>query len=79
PSQEDQADLGPLRMAVSELSEADRTVIELRHFADMSFAQIAEILTQPIGTVLARHHRALRKLKTLIEERAITKASSRTA
>lgn len=54
--------------ALGGLGEADREVIELRHRADMSFKQIAEMLGQPLGTVLARHHRALRKLRTLLEQ-----------
>jgi RNA polymerase sigma-70 factor (ECF subfamily) len=45
------------------LSESDREVIELRHHAGLSFKQIAELVNEPLGTLLARHHRALRKLK----------------
>ena len=56
-----------LRAALDGLPPADREVIELRHRADMSFKQIAEMLDQPLGTVLARHHRALRKLRTVLE------------
>lgn len=55
-----------LRLAVSRLPEADRQVIEMRYTAELTFAQIAEILDLPLGTVLARGHRALKKLKTLI-------------
>jgi DNA-directed RNA polymerase specialized sigma24 family protein len=36
----------------------------------LSFAQIAETLDQPLGTVLARGHRALAKLKKLMEDSA---------
>ncbi|MEO1130034.1 MAG: sigma-70 family RNA polymerase sigma factor [Planctomycetota bacterium] len=60
--------IAQLRDAMTELADADREVVELRHHAQMSFKQIAELLDQPLGTVLARHHRALRKLKSLIEE-----------
>jgi RNA polymerase sigma-70 factor (ECF subfamily) len=60
-------DFGSLRAALGGLSAADREVIELRHRADMSFNQIAELLGQPLGTVLARHHRALRKLRGVLE------------
>lgn len=58
---------GNLHAALEGLAPADREVIELRHRADMSFKQIAEVLGQPLGTVLARHHRALRKLRTVME------------
>lgn len=60
-------ELESLRDALNELSDADRDVIELRHHAGLEFKRIAEILGQPLGTVLARHHRALRKLKQFLE------------
>jgi RNA polymerase sigma-70 factor (ECF subfamily) len=56
-----------LREALAELGEADREVIELRHHGGLSFAQMSELLGEPVGTLLARHHRALKKLKDLIE------------
>ncbi len=55
--------VGLLRQAIASLPEADQEVLHLRHTAGLSFAQIAEILDQPLGTVLARGHRALGKLK----------------
>lgn len=62
----DQADLRALRDAISRLPDADREVVELRHHGGLSFKQIADTLDQPLGTVLARHHRALRKLKEMM-------------
>jgi RNA polymerase sigma-70 factor (ECF subfamily) len=59
--------MGRLRDAMGRLSESDREVIELRHHGGMSFKQMSELLDEPLGTLLARHHRALRKLKQLIE------------
>ncbi len=59
-------ELAALRLAMSRLAEQDREIIELRHHAGMSFRQMAELLAEPLGTLLARHHRALRKLKELI-------------
>jgi RNA polymerase sigma-70 factor (ECF subfamily) len=55
-----------LRAAMERLSDADREVVELRHHAGLSFKQMADLLNEPLGTLLARHHRALRKLKELI-------------
>jgi len=52
-----------LREAIATLPDADQEVLHLRHTAGLSFAQIAETLDQPLGTVLARGHRALGKLK----------------
>jgi RNA polymerase sigma-70 factor (ECF subfamily) len=69
PAAGDQADpdeVRALEAALARLSEADRRVIQLRHSAGLSFAQIAEVLGEPLGTVLARQHRALKKLRHLL-------------
>ena len=63
----DAAAIGRLRSAMTELSEADREIIELRHHGGLSFKQIADILQEPVGTLLARHHRALKKLKEALD------------
>lgn len=60
-------DLRALRRALPDLPPADREILSLRHHAQLSFPDIAQTLGQPLGTVLARHHRALKKLRTLIE------------
>lgn len=57
-----------LKRAIKQLSPADQEILNLRHTAGLSFAQIAETLEQPLGTVLARGHRALAKLRKLMEE-----------
>ena len=57
-----------LRAAVAKLPEADRELIELRYTAELTFAQIAQTLDEPLGTVLARGHRALKKLRDLISK-----------
>ena len=66
----DADDLSALRSAMARLPEADRRVLHLRHAAGMSFKGMAEYLGQPLGTVLARHHRALRKLREDLAPRA---------
>jgi len=53
--------------AIAALAEADQQVIRLRHHAGMAFKAIADLLGEPVGTVLARHHRALRKLRESLE------------
>lgn len=63
-----------LRTAIASLSPADQEVLHLRHTAGLSFAQIAEALDQPLGTVLARGHRALAKLKKLMSADSNTDA-----
>jgi len=56
-----------LREAMEHLSPADRQVIEYRYAGGLSFKQMAELLEEPLGTVLARQHRALRKLRDLLD------------
>lgn len=57
-----------LREAIKTLSEADQQVLQLRHTAGLSFSKIAKALDEPIGTVLARSHRALEKLRKKLRE-----------
>lgn len=61
------APLASLRAAMEGLPERDQEVLHLRHHAQMSFKQIADLLEEPVGTLLARHHRALQKLRTILE------------
>jgi RNA polymerase sigma-70 factor (ECF subfamily) len=56
-----------LQRAIAKLNEADRQLIHLRYTAELSFAQIAQTLGQPLGTVLARGHRALKKLRDMLD------------
>jgi RNA polymerase sigma-70 factor, ECF subfamily len=60
-------DVDRLHEALRKLSEGDRQILLLRHFADMPFKDIARTMNCPIGTVLARAHRALGKLRVLME------------
>lgn len=55
-----------LHRAMAELPDADREILRLRHEGGLSFKEIAEVLEQPLGTVLARQHRALKKLAVLL-------------
>jgi len=63
-------EVAQLRQAVAALPESDRQVIEMHYTAGLTFAQIAEVLEQPLGTVLARGHRAVKKLKTMLAKTA---------
>lgn len=68
PTDEHEARCIALRTALATLNEADREIIELRHHAGLSFAQIADLLEEPLGTLLARHHRALKKVRDAMTE-----------
>jgi|TARA_Y100000031_G_C8024332_1_gene294096 RNA polymerase sigma-70 factor (ECF subfamily) len=56
-----------LRAAVRQLSSSDQDIIYMRHSAGMSYKQIADVLGEPLGTVLARQHRALGKLRSIMD------------
>ena len=57
-----------LRAAVAKLSARQRDVVLLRVGAEMSFAEIAETLGAPMGTVLVSMHRAVASLKKIVEK-----------
>lgn len=57
-----------LSTCLRELGEIDREIILLRHFSELSFREIAEILQIPLGTALARAHRALKRLRAALGE-----------
>ena len=63
----DQTDRAALAEALNELSDKERQIIDLRHVGGMAFRQMEELLEEPVGTLLARHHRALKKLRGLME------------
>jgi RNA polymerase sigma-70 factor (ECF subfamily) len=52
-----------LASAIEELPEELREVIELRHFQDLSYEEMAEIIGCPIGTVMSRLYRARKELR----------------
>lgn len=64
----DQDTLDLLRLALGRLTDVDRKILHLRYAGGLSFRNIADVLEQPIGTVLARQHRALKKLRACFEE-----------
>jgi RNA polymerase sigma-70 factor (ECF subfamily) len=55
--------------AVGALDERDQAVIYLHYFLDASEAETAAAIGRPRGTVKSRLHRALRKLRAVVEER----------
>jgi len=54
--------------AVRRLSVKDQQVIYLRFFLDLSLADVAETLGIPSGTVKSRLHRALARLRAILEQ-----------
>ncbi|MAT81129.1 MAG: hypothetical protein CMJ29_05725 [Phycisphaerae bacterium] len=60
--------MGRLHELMAELPEAEQQVLHLRHVAEMNFKTIAQVLDQPLGTVLARHFRAIKRLRERMGE-----------
>jgi len=57
--------------AVRRLSERDREIIVLRHFQHFSYAEIAETLGIPQGTVMSRLFTARSRLRELLKDRLL--------
>ena len=57
-----------VRWALGRLSAPLREVVELGIFQDLPYAEVAEILEIPVGTVKSRMHNALKELKEIFDE-----------
>ena len=57
-----------LQSALASLPEGLRQVVELGVYQDLPYAEIAEILSIPVGTVKSRMFNALAKLRTFLEK-----------
>lgn len=56
-----------LETQLASLPERYRVAITLYYFEDLSHAEIAELLNQPLGTVKAHIHRALHQLQKALQ------------
>lgn len=56
-----------LRWAIDQLPDPQKQVVLLRYYSNMKFVEIAEMLGCPLNTALGRMHKAMLKLKKLIE------------
>jgi RNA polymerase sigma-70 factor, ECF subfamily len=54
--------------AIEALPPDQREVVVLRVYAELTFAQIAEVLAQPLATVAARYRRSLERLRGQLEK-----------
>lgn len=57
--------------ALDELPDAEREILLLRHYSELPFRDIAELLGVPLGTALARAHRALKRLRGVLEHAGV--------
>lgn len=60
-----------LRMIIDQLPEDQKEVVILRHFADLSFKEIAEVTGVSINTALGRMRYALINMRRIMEEKNI--------
>jgi RNA polymerase sigma-70 factor (ECF subfamily) len=56
-----------LRRAIEQLPEAQRQVLMLRYYSNLKFIEIAELIGCPLNTALGRMHKAMLKLKQMME------------
>jgi RNA polymerase sigma-70 factor (sigma-E family) len=61
-------DADALRAALRSLPPRQRAVVVLRHYEDLPFREVAEVLGCSVGTVKSQHFRALEKLRCLVAE-----------
>ena len=54
--------------ALRVLSPMQRAAVVLRYYEDLPEAEIARVLDRPLGTIKSDLHRALRKLRPVLEE-----------
>lgn len=57
-----------LQGALMRLPELDRQVILARHYGGLSFKELAEHFQMPLGTALAKVHRGLKLLRSIMSE-----------
>ena len=60
-----------LTLALQALEETTREMVLLRFFGELSFKELADRFDCPLGTVLARVHRALRTLRKVMDDDAV--------
>jgi len=60
-------DADRLQKCLAKLPTVEREVVLMRHYGELSFAEIAEYTAAPLGTVLSRAHRGLAKLRQWME------------
>ena len=66
-----------LSRAVEGLPMDLREIIELRHFQDLSYEEMAEVLACPVGTVMSRLYRARKQLRqALLSDAAFSQGFS---
>jgi RNA polymerase sigma factor (sigma-70 family) len=56
-----------LKRAIEQLPESQKQVLMLRYYGNLKFVEIAQMLGCPLNTALGRMHKAMLKLKELMD------------
>ena len=56
-----------LRRAIEQLPDAQKQVLMLRYYGNLKFVEIAEVVGCPLNTALGRMHKAIIRLKQLMD------------
>lgn len=56
-----------VKEALKRLDESERTIIDLKLFADLTFREISKALAMPLGTVTWKYRRAIQKLSNYLK------------
>jgi len=67
PVRTDDERIDKLEIQLRKLDADTRELIMLRFYSQLGFKEIAKMRSEPIGTTLAKTHRALKKLRELME------------
>lgn len=59
-------DMRDLEMALASLTADQREIIHLVGVEELSYAEVAQVLNIPVGTVMSRLHRAREQLRVLM-------------
>ena len=67
PKRADSEEIDKLQAQLVRLDTDTRELIMLRFYSQASFREIAQMRSEPIGTILSKVHRGLKKLRKLME------------
>ncbi|HMO27538.1 MAG TPA: sigma-70 family RNA polymerase sigma factor [Tepidisphaeraceae bacterium] len=65
---EDTEQHGRLKQAIEQLPDAQKQVLMLRYYSGLKFNEIAEVVGCPLNTALGRMHKAVLKLRELLND-----------
>jgi RNA polymerase sigma-70 factor (ECF subfamily) len=57
-----------LRRAIERLPDSQRQVLMLRYYSNLKFIEIADVLGCPLNTALGRMHKAMLKLREMLQD-----------